>query len=394
MSLPITALLLLLASQFAFAAPPTLVQQGGAVASSAPEVRPPIAVGEVAPTPAAVTKPPVKPVVGASVKPAALPAVKPATPAPAVSGPPKPGAVPPTPGAVVQKTGAVPPKPVVSGPPKPGVMPVKTASAPVAPAAKTGERKAPQWMPGLANGIPGDPDSAKPNVVLVSLDRAEIIQISADFANRIATPFRAPKATGIVDSEAVIIDQAGQSLYVQVKNNMPVALFITDAAQANAPVMSVTLVPRPNLPPQTIVLQTQGVALGEEKPKASEMADTYTGMLRDWLRDAAAGRTPRGFSESSLKGAVGVVGALVVRPLRRYAGSRYDIFHYIIEAGTTVADGAEVEIDEDSFNSEGVRAVAIFPRQRLTRGDMTNVFVVSDKPDDDRLAATVRMEAR
>lgn len=387
MSLHIPALLLVLVSQLAVAAPPILAQQGGPVASpsSSPDARPATVVGGAAAATGAAVKPSVKPVATAPGKPAVTPAV---------SGAPKPAMPPPKPGVVPPKAGVAPSAPVISGPPKPGAISPKPTAAPVAAAANKGERKPPQWMPGLANGIPGDPESAKPNVVLVSLDRAEIIQISADFANRIATPFRAPKATGIVDSEAVVIDQAGQSLYVQIKNSMPVALFITDAAQANAPVLSVTLVPRANLPPQTIVLQTQGVALGEEKPKVSEMSDTYTGMLRDWLREVAAGRTPRGFSDSSLKGAVGVVGPLVVRPLRRYAGSRHDIFHYIIEAGNSVADGSEVEIDEDSFNSEGVRAVAIFPRQRLTRGDMTNVFVVSDKPDDDRLSTTVRMETR
>ncbi|MCX7173704.1 MAG: type-F conjugative transfer system secretin TraK [Proteobacteria bacterium] len=308
-------------------------------------------------------------------------------------GPPKPVPLPAR--AAVPQVRTAPPatKPVV--PPKPaapGARPEATAAGPAIP---TRDAKGPQWMPGFSNGVSGDPESTKPNVVLVSLDRAELIQISGDFANRIATPFRSPKATGIVDPELVTIEQEGQSLFVQVKNDQAVALFISDAALPNSPVLSVTLVPRRGLPPQTIVLQPQGTGLGGEAThKSNDLSDTYSGMLRDWLREVAAGRAPRGFTESSFRGVAGAVDPFVVRPVKRYAGARFDIFHYILEVASGVASGVEVEIDEDSFSSEGVRAVAIFPRQRLVRGDLTNVFVVADKPDDDRAAGTVRMENR
>jgi len=345
-------LALALASAWAQAAPPTLAQQGASVAATEGDAKP--AASQVAAGEGAAKAP-------ATV--AAKPSPRPA-PAPVRKGPPSPAAA------------------------VPKVAPPVAAKAPVP------ERKAPQWMPGFANGIPGDPEAAKPNVVYVGLDRSEIIQISANFANRIATPFRAPKATGIIDTEVVVIEQAGQSLFVQSRSDAPIALFITDEALPNSPVLSVTLMPRPNLPPQTVVLQTQGVSLTQDVHKKAEVSESYVGMLRDWLRLVAAGRAPRGYIDSSLRGAVGVVGPLIVRPTKRFAGARFDIYHYVIEAGDKVVEGSEVEIDEDSFNAEGVRAVAIFPRQRLARGDMTNVYVVSEKPDADRAASTLATELR
>ncbi|WP_432263211.1 conjugal transfer protein TraK [Cupriavidus sp. TMH.W2] len=258
-------------------------------------------------------------------------------------------------------------------PPVPSKQPA-SAQSQLAEAAAKRVRKVPaQPMPGLGT-MPGDPDVFRAKPVRVSSDRTEVINVSAILPNRIATPFTNPKS---IDNQSADADvQAeGQSLYVTMKSDKPVALYVT-GDKPNDPVISLTLVPK-NLPAQTITLQL-------DKPLAATNADgdpapdsnVYTDRLRYTLRQIAIGKVPQGFSEGALPRSVARMGQVIAYPQTRYSGPNYDIFRYRIEA---VVDN--VELDEGAFYSDGVRAVAFFPNASLRKGESTEVFVVSDKTE-------------
>lgn len=229
-----------------------------------------------------------------------------------------------------------------------------------------------QPMPGLGV-MPGDKQALKANVVRVGTDRTEIVNVSADYPNRIATPFAAPRA---IDKSTAEITQEGQSLYVTLKDpNKAIALYITGDKPSD-PVVSVTLVPK-NMPPQTVVLQMDaGTPLGGEASREEAPTDgSYSERIRYVMRQVALGKAPEGYAEGNLPKSVARIGDLIATPLSRYSGPQSDIYRYRIEN----LSNAPVELDEGTFYSDGVRAVAFFPTAVLRKGETTSVFVLSDK---------------
>lgn len=226
-------------------------------------------------------------------------------------------------------------------------------------------------MPGVGV-MPGDRAQTKSNVLRVGADRTEIAYISSQFPNRIATPFANPRA---IDTNEAEVKPEGQSLYVIAKDpSKAVALFITGDKPTD-PVVSLTLVPKA-LPPQTIVLQLDGVnteaAVKEEMPAPA----AYLERVRYVMRQIALGKTPAGFVEGALPQASAAIGELVVYLQSRYSGSSFDLYRY------KVANSVDrsVELDESAFYSDGVRAVAFFPTSVLSnKGDTTFVYVIADK---------------
>ncbi|WP_431798252.1 type-F conjugative transfer system secretin TraK (plasmid) [Cupriavidus metallidurans] len=243
-------------------------------------------------------------------------------------------------------------------------------------AAKRVQKVPAQNLPGLGT-MPGDTQVYKPQVVRVSPDRNEVINVSSGLPNRIATPFANPQA---IDGQSadVEVKAVGQSLYVTMKTDRSVALYVT-GDKPNDPVVSLTLVPK-SLPAQTITLQldkpaaSTGAVLGDEERGAD--SSVYTDRLRYVLRQIALGKVPEGFSDGVLPKSVARMGPVIAYPLTRYSGPTYDIFRYRIEAS---ADS--VDLDEGAFYTDGVRAVAFFPYAALRKGESTEVFIVSDKTE-------------
>jgi conjugal transfer pilus assembly protein TraK len=255
-------------------------------------------------------------------------------------------------------------------PPPPGIPAVGT---PVAFHAKTPapKRILEQKLPGLGL-MPGDKQATKANVVRVSSDRNEIIYVSAEYPNRIATPYADPK---VIDDDKAVVKAVGQSIYVTPKSDAPITLFVSGPLP-NDPVVSLTLVPK-NLPSQTIILQLDEplAAVGAKPEEEAPSDNVYTDRIRYVMRQIALGKTPEGFAEGALPRAVARMDQLMVIPEVRYSGSSYDVYRYRVE---NVSD-ATVEMDEQAFASDGVRAVAIFPNAILDKGQSTSVFVMADK---------------
>jgi conjugal transfer pilus assembly protein TraK len=255
-------------------------------------------------------------------------------------------------------------------PPPPGIP---AAGTPVAYHAKTAapKRILEQKLPGLGL-MPGDKQATKANVVRVSSDRNEIIYVSAEYPNRIATPYADPK---VIDDDKAVVKAVGQSIYVTPKSDAPITLFVSGPSP-NDPVVSLTLVPK-NLPSQTIILQLDEplAAVGAKPEEEAPSDNVYTDRIRYVMRQIAQGKTPEGFAEGALPRAVARMDQLMVIPEVRYSGSRYDVYRYRIENVSDVT----VEMDEQAFASDGVRAVAIFPNAILDKGQSTSVFVMADK---------------
>lgn len=230
-------------------------------------------------------------------------------------------------------------------------------------------------LPGIGF-LPGAKTTIAQDVVRAVEGKNQIVAVSTAFANRIATPFAVPTAVGIYSDSHVIIKQVGQSLFVQFKTEEPLALYVTGSTPGD-PVISLTLVPKP-IPAQTVLVQIDEQAHGA--PLATAEADrkepaSYTDKLVTTLRSAAQWHAPAGFVEAPLPKATGRIGELIVTPEVRYSNAVLDVYRYRIQISGT----DPVELDEASFDADGVRAVAFFPSGKVRPGESVSVFVVSDK---------------
>lgn len=227
-------------------------------------------------------------------------------------------------------------------------------------------------LPGIGM-MPGDKQAQKANSIRVSSDRNEIVYISSEFANRIATPFAAPK---MIDKSEVDVEYVGQNIFVTAKSMKPVGVFVT-GANPNDPVVSLTLVPK-NMPPQTINLQLDTPApahvAGDERNEAPA-SNAYTDRIKFLMRQVALGKAPEGFSVGKLPRSAARMGDVVVFPETRFSGPSFDIYRYRIETTTP----NPIELDEGAFYTEGVRAVAFYPTAVVGKGESTSVLVISDK---------------
>lgn len=226
-------------------------------------------------------------------------------------------------------------------------------------------------VPGIGV-MPGTKDYFKPIVIRVNGNKTDVIDIAEGFPSRISTPFIDPK---VIDQSKNDITAVGQSIYVTPKDNKPFTIFITGSG-ANDPVLSLTLVPKA-IPSQTILMQLdrpegQLTAVSDEDKPGT---DSYTENVRYLLRQVALSKIPQGFADAPLPKSVVSLRGLVVSPLARYSGPHSDIYAYKVEGSGANA----VDLQEDSFFQQGVRAVSFFPRSSLLKGESTMVYVLSDK---------------
>jgi conjugal transfer pilus assembly protein TraK len=205
------------------------------------------------------------------------------------------------------------------------------------------------------------------------------VAVSYSQPNRFSTPFESPR---IIDASGADIQKDGSNIYIRPKDEMPFAVYVSGSNPGD-PVISLFLIPK-NIYPQTVILQledknhpaTSGGAAGNDEDRD---ASSYTGKLTNVLRDIALNKTPPGYSGGPLPKSVGRLFDLVVVPESRYSSSQYDVYVYWVE-GTTKDT---VHLDEKTFYSDGVRAVAFWPDVDVSLNHGTRVFVVSDVSGDD-----------
>lgn len=231
-------------------------------------------------------------------------------------------------------------------------------------------------LPGVGT-MPGSAPELQNNVIRVTTDRTEIVNVSGTLTNRIATPFANPKA--IMLEGAATVQAVNQSLYVALNGSpTPISLYVTGAG-ANDPVVSITLVPK-SMPPQTIVLQMDGAQSGGANGNVSTReenvrSEVYTERIVATLRSLALGKVPPGFAEGRLPSSAANMGSVIALPISRFSGPSFDVYRYRVN---TVRSQA-VEMEESAFWTKGVRAVAFYPTAIVKPGVPTDVFVVADK---------------
>lgn len=270
----------------------------------------------------------------------------------------------------------MPPVPAVQ--PVVGVQPGPTAN-PQPPKLKLAPAKKPK-PPLPTVGTPDKPfnvsNQLKPQLIRLDDNENHVVYISDKLPNRISTPFKSPSVLGFDGIEYKIV---GQDVYVITNSAEPVGVFIReDETLAPASqVASLTLVPQP--------LPGQNITLVFDKPiryadKKAAVATDHDDEIRIALTDVAQGRIPGGYSEGTLNYGLARIGNVLVTPKKIFAGGEQDIYQYSAENVTE----SPVELTEQSFYHDGVKAVAFFPRIRLAPNETTTVLILADKPVEDR----------
>lgn len=229
-----------------------------------------------------------------------------------------------------------------------------------------------QELPGLGK-MPGDDADMRIKSVRVGSDRNELVYISLGQLNKISTPFEQPQ---IIDSTGATLKAVGQDLFLRPADDKPLTVYITNGGQGQS--IGLTLVPRANLPAQTIVLQSDAPT-GSPAVKAEVeviVASDYVSRINNLVKTLALGNTPAGFTRSRLPTAIVAGNEIVIEPQHKFAGSTYDLYSYTIRS-TSVAP---LELKEDAFYTEAVRAIAFYPSAMLQQGEQTTVFVIADRP--------------
>lgn len=229
-----------------------------------------------------------------------------------------------------------------------------------------------QEMPGLGV-MPGTQADYQIKSVRVGSDRNELVYISLQQLNKISTPFESPQA---VDATGATLKAIGQDIFIKSANSEPFTLYISDGGNGQS--IGVTLVPQPNLPAQSIVLvpdrpTAPGAATSTSAPEM--VAPDYTGRLIGLMKKLALGNIPQGFTKSRLPRALANDGKTIFEPFYKYSGSVYDIYSYSVKSVLK----EPIELNEESFYSDSVRAVAFYPHTILQTDESTLVYVVVDR---------------
>ena len=233
-------------------------------------------------------------------------------------------------------------------------------------------RPAAQELPGLGT-MPGEADEMRIKSVRVGTDRNERIYIAQGQLNKISTPFESPIA---IDSTGATLKTVGQDIYIQPTSEAPLTVYVTNGGQGQS--IGLALVPSPSLPAQTIVLMPDTPSgSAAVKAEAEEIvAGDYVSRITGLVKTLALGKTPAGFTRSRLPASVITGKELVIEPQQKYSGSTYDLYAYKVRSISI----SPLEMREEAFYSDAVRAVAFYPSALLQTGEETMVFVIADRP--------------
>lgn len=228
-----------------------------------------------------------------------------------------------------------------------------------------------EQMPGLGV-MPGDYD-ARPKTILIGTDRNELVYVGLSQTNRISTPFEDPQ---VVDSSGASVKAVGQDIYFVPSSNKPATIYIAGANPGQT--VGLTIVPK-NIPAQTIVLQLSGPTGAAQKAGNNNddyAATDYVGKINAIIKQLCLDKVPNGFIKSAAPSAVAGNSTLQIFPEQKYSGQKFDIYRYRVQSSST----APIELKEEAFYNESVRAVAFYPNSVLQKGESTEAFVITDRP--------------
>jgi len=231
-----------------------------------------------------------------------------------------------------------------------------------------------QYLPGIGN-MPGEKSEMRVVTVRVGSDRNEAVYVALNQLNKISTPFADPQ---IIDATGATLKAVGQDLFLKPASDAPFTVYVTDGGKGQA--TGITLVPRANMPAQSIVLELDNPSAAARSVASADadepVASDYVSRINGIIKSLALGNVPAGFTKGRLPNTVVTGKELVIQPQHKYSGSTYDVYAYKVRSVSTVP----LEMKEDAFYSDVVRAVAFYPSAMLQTGEETTVFVVADRP--------------
>lgn len=239
------------------------------------------------------------------------------------------------------------------------------------------QRRGAVVLPGI--GSPGQaamPATAQ-NLIRIGQGGNEIVYIGLGVLNRIGTPFKEPK---LIEASGVEFRRVGQDIYLLTDKETPVGVFIAEGASgaSSNQVASMTLIPRPGLPGQNILLVLEGGSVPGAQAATEELpappAD-YTDAIRQIVVAFVQGTVPPGFQEGTLRVGMARVGSIVVSPEKMFTSYAFNVFRYRVEN----VGREPLDLNETSFHEDGVRAVAFWRNARLAPGEATSVIIVADR---------------
>ena len=217
----------------------------------------------------------------------------------------------------------------------------------------------------------------------------EIIQIAEGHPNRIVTPFKEPR---VVTTATASVETSNNVIYVAPANAGLITMFLTETGDEGVSI-SLTLQPK-KIPPRELRLDLpSGVLI----PKADETQNhflrgessrTYVARTGDVFDHLAQGRVPDDFAfsrEAPPPFPLCTVenGYEVSFARGQYLlGAGQEIYVGVVRNGGT----ATASFQEPWCSSEGVIAVALWPRATLQPGEYAEIYLarrIADSGDED-----------
>jgi len=224
--------------------------------------------------------------------------------------------------------------------------------------------------------LPDGMMAVNPTVIHATDGVAYEVRVSRWMPNRFSTPFRNPK---VVDSSGAQIQTVNSDVFVLPSGDAAFVVYVLEGAPSpgvRAPTLSLVLIPQERLPAQNIVV-TFDAGIRDTAPKGPSDVP-YVRHIKEVFREIVRGNTPQGFVRSKFDGRpIAVMGGAVdVAPLEYYSGTNMMIVVYALRN----SGSSSVEINEESFYRERVRAVALYPNTILLPGQESRLYVMVDVP--------------
>lgn len=222
----------------------------------------------------------------------------------------------------------------------------------------------------------------------------EIIQIAEGHPNRIVTPFEAPR---VVTTAAASVETSKNVIYVAPASSALITMFLTETGDESVSI-SLTLQPkkipprelRLDLPPGILVPKTNEPGAQLERQARSDNGRAYVARAGEVFDQLAQGHVPDDFAFSQQ--------APPPHPLCT-VDSGYEVSfsegQYLLGQGQEVYVGivlnggaAAASFQEPWCYSEGVIAVALWPRATLQPGEFAEIYLAR------RVADTAAIDPR
>ena len=204
---------------------------------------------------------------------------------------------------------------------------------------------------------------------------SKTVYISVNQPNLIKLPFTNPAIIEDKASLQVNKRQVSSNVYITwiASEPHPSQIFI-EPPGGGSESLSLELVPK-NIPSQTIIVTDNIASPGLGQASTAAESSQYITHIQGLMATVALKGTPSSMTREDLNLPPIAKNGLIITPIRRYTGLRYDLYVYRIEnPGKTVA-----RLHEQEFDGPKVLAVSIYPSPLLQPNQRTEIEVLASK---------------